>query len=139
MKGSVNRASRSLVSGPSEQDLRRCLGRTYSLFDRVAHPTPTASGEWRCYQRDAPLVWKVLEGKHTLYYVRPARGGVLVSLLLTRRACEAAQERHLPARVRRAIAGAQTFPEGRAVRLELHRLSEAADVWALLALKVGAS
>jgi hypothetical protein len=128
---------KSLVSGPSEQELRRSLGRTFPLFSRLAHPAATASGEWRCYKRDAPLVWKVLEGKHTLYYVRPARGTVFVSFLLTRQACEAAEERRLPARVRRAIASAQTFPEGRAVRLEVHRLSEAADVWALLALKLG--
>jgi hypothetical protein len=109
------------------------------LFSRLAHPTPSASGEWRRYKRDAPLVWKVLDGKRTLYYVRPARGTVFVSFLLTRRACEAAEERPLPARVRRAIASAQTFPEGRAVRLELHRLSEAGDVMALLALKLGTS
>jgi hypothetical protein len=108
------------------------------LFARLAHPTPTTTGEWRCYKRDAPLVWKVQEGSRTLYYVRPQRGAVHVSFLLNRRAYEAAHDRKLPRRVRAAIESAQTFPEGRAVRLELHRLSEVGDVQALLALKLSA-
>ena len=130
---------RSLVAGPSDAELRRLLGRRYALFERVAHPRPGVAGEWRSYKKGAPPVLKVLEGKQTLYYVRPDSVAVHVSFLLSRRACEGASAARLPARLRSAIESAQVFPEGRAVRLAMHRVAEVADVTALLAVKLGVS
>jgi hypothetical protein len=115
------------------------LGRRYPLFDRVAHPGPSAAGQWRCYKKGTPPVLKVVDGKRTLYYVRPDRDAVHVSFLLTRRASDAALAGRLSGRLRDAIRSAQEFPEGRAVRLELRRLAEVADVEALLAVKLGTS
>jgi len=38
---------------------------------------------------------KVIDGKRTLYYVRPDRGSIHVSFLLGRRACATALAGHL--------------------------------------------
>jgi hypothetical protein len=130
---------RSLVAGPSDAELRQLLGRRYALFNRVAHPRPGVAGEWRSYKKGAPPVLKVLDGNQTLYYVRPDSAAVHVSLVVSRRACEGALAARLPAHLRAAIASAPVFPEGRAVRLALHRMAEAADVDALLAVKLGRS
>ncbi len=127
---------RSLIAGPSDAGLRRQLGRRYALFHRVAHPKPGVTGEWRSYKKGAPPVLKVLDGKQALYYVRPDPAAVHVSFLLSERACAGALVARLPAHLRAAIASAQKFPEGRAVRLALHRLAEAADVAALLKVKL---
>ena len=132
-------AARSRVAGPSDAELRRLLGRRYALFDRVAHPRPGVAGEWRSYKKGAPPVLKVLERGKTLYYVRPDSAAVHVSLLLSRRACEGPLVARLPVHLRSAIASAPVFPEGRAVRLALHRVAEVADVAALLAVKLGRS
>lgn len=127
---------KSLVAGPSEAELRELLGRCYATFDRVVRLSSGARGEWHCYKKGTAPILKVIEGKRTLYYVRPDRGSVHVSFLLGRRACEAALAGHLPADVRAAIQSGKQFPEGRAVRLELRRLADVAAVEALLAVKL---
>jgi hypothetical protein len=128
---------KSLVAGPSEGELRDLLGRCYTVFDRVAHRGPNVTSEWRCYKKGTPPVLKVIGGTRTLYYVRPDRGAVHVSFLLGRLACEAALAGQVPAHLHAVIRSAKEFPEGRAVRLELHRLADLADVEALLAVKLG--
>ena len=127
---------KSLVAGPTEGELRDLLGRCYGVFDKVAHPAPGVTGEWRCYKKGTPPVLKVIDGKRTLYYIRPDRGTVHVSFLLGRQACEAALAGQVPAHLRAVIRSAKQFPEGRAMRLELHRLADVADVEALLAVKL---
>ena len=135
----TTKAPRSLVTGPSVPELRRLLGRRYALFERVAHPTPDATGEWRCYKKGGAQLLKVLDRTRTLYYVRPAREAVHVSFLLSQRACDGAPARRLRAPLRAAVEAAPVYPEGRAVRLALHRLADAADVEALLAVKLARS
>jgi hypothetical protein len=127
---------KSHVAGPPEGELRDLLGRCYAVFDRVAHPSHSVTGEWRCYKKGTPPILKVIDGKRTLYYVRPDRGSVHVSLLLGRLACEAALAGQVPSHLHAVIRSAKEFPEGRAVRLELHRLADVADVEALLAVKL---
>jgi hypothetical protein len=127
---------RSLVAGPSEPELRRLLGRRYRLFEKVAHPRPGASGEWRRYKKGAAPVLKVIDRRQTLYYVRPDAHSVHVSFLISRRAGDAALTVKLRPRVRAALQSAQEFPEGLAVRLTLQRLAEFAEVEALLAIKL---
>jgi hypothetical protein len=127
---------KSLVAGPSEAELRTLLGRRYATFDRVTHLSSGAREEWHCYKKGTAPILKVIDGKRTLYYVRPERGSVLVSFLLGRRACEAALAGHLPPDLRAAIRSGKQFPEGRAVRLEVRRLADVAAVEALLAVKV---
>jgi hypothetical protein len=127
---------KSLVPAPPVGELRDLLGRCYSVFDRVAHPSPGVTSEWRCYKKGTPPVLKVIDGTRTLYYVRPDRGSVHVTLVLGRSACDAALEGRVPAHLHDAIRSAKQFPEGRAVRLELHRLADVADVEALLAVKL---
>lgn len=127
---------KSLVAGPPQAELRDLLGRCYAVFERVTHPSAGVSGEWRSYKKGAPPVLKVVDGKRTLYYVRPDKGAVHVSFLLGRRACEAALAGQAPRRLHAVIREAKQFPEGRAVRLELHRLADVADVRALLAVKL---
>lgn len=130
------RSPKSLVAGPPEGELRDLLGRRYGVFDKVAHPGPGITGEWRCYKKGKPPILKVVDGKRTLYYVRPERGSVHVSLLLGRRAREAALAGQVPSHLRTVIRSAREFPEGWAVRLELRRLADVADIEALLAVKV---
>jgi hypothetical protein len=127
---------KSLVAGPREVELRDLLGRCYSVFERVAHPRAGVTGEWRCYKKGTPPVLKVLDRRRTLYYVRPDKGSVHVSFLLGRRACEAALAGQVPSHLHAVIRAAKEFPEGRAVRLDLHRLADVADVEALLAVKL---
>jgi hypothetical protein len=127
---------KSLVAGPPEVELRRLLGRCYRVFERVAHPRPSVTSEWRCYKKSTPPVLKVMDGKRTLYYVRPDKGSMHVSFLLGRMACAAALAGQVPGHLHAVIRSAKEFPEGRAVRLELRRLADLADVEALLAVKL---
>ena len=124
------------MAAPPELELRRLLGRSYRLFEKVAHPRPGVSEEWRRYKKGASLVLKVMDGKRTLYYVRPDTGSVHVSFLIARKAKDAALAGRIPRRIRTALQSAREFPEGWAVRLTLHRLAEMADVEALLAIKL---
>lgn len=133
------KAPKSLVRGPSEQELRHLLGRRYGLFERVAHLRPGVRGEWRSYKKGTPPILKVIDGKRTLYYVRPDKSAVHVTLLLNRRASDAALAGRLAEHLQAAIRSAKEFPEGRAVRLELHRLADVADVEALLNVKLASS
>lgn len=127
---------RSLVAAPPEPALRQLLGRRYPLFEKLAHPRPGVSGEWRCYKKGASLLLKVMEGKRTLYYVRPDTDAVHISFLISRKAKDAALAGRLPPPVRAALQSAQEFPEGLAVRLTLHRLADVAQAEALLAVKL---
>jgi len=134
-----SRPPKSLVAGPSQAELHTLLGRRYATFDRVVHLSAGARGEWRSYKKGTAPILKVIDGKRTLYYVRPDRASVHVSFLLGRRACEAALAGHLPPDLRTAIESGKQYPEGRAVRLEVRRLADVAAVEALLAVKVARS
>ena len=127
---------RSLVAAPPEPELRRLLGRRYALFEKIAHLRPGVSEEWRCYKQGTSSLLKVIDGKRTLYYVRPDTDAVHVSFLISRRARDATLAGRIPRRVRELLLSAKAFPEGWAVRLEVRRLAELADVEALLAVKL---
>jgi hypothetical protein len=127
---------KSLVAGPPEAGLRDLLGRRYAVFDRVANPGPGFTREWHCHKKGTPPILKVIAGKRTLYYVRPETGAVHVSFALGRQACAAALAGQVPSHLHALIRSAKEYPEGRAVRLELRRLADVADVEALLAVKL---
>jgi hypothetical protein len=139
MTAKASTPPKSLVAGPPEAELHELLGRCYATFDRVAHLSSGAREEWHCYKKGTAPILKVIDGKRTLYYVRPDRGSVHVSFLLGRRACATALSGPLPANLRAAIQSGKQFPEGRAVRLELRRLGDVAAVEALLAVKLARS
>jgi hypothetical protein len=139
MTAKASTPPKSLVAGPSEGELHKLLGRCYAAFDRVVHLSPRARGEWHCYKKGTAPILKLIDGKRTLYYVRPDRGSVHVSFLLGRRACDAALAGRLPPDLRAAIRSGKQFPEGRAVRLEVRRLADVAAVETLLAVKLARS
>ena len=127
---------KGLVNGPSPQDLRTLLGRCYRTFEKVADRGPGVTGEWRRSRTDAPPLLKLVAGSRTLYYVRPDKGVVHVALLLGPRAYRAALAGGVPPRLQELVRAAKQYPEGRAVRFDLRRLADVADVEALLKVKL---
>ena len=127
---------KSLVPAPPASELRDLLGCSYEVFDLVAHPRPGVTNEWRCYKKDTPPVLKVIDGQRNLYFVRPDRGCVHVTVVLGPAACDAALAGRVPAHLHDAIRSAPQYPEGRPIQLELRRLADVAYVEALVAVKL---
>ncbi|MEI8334685.1 MAG: DUF3788 family protein [Chloroflexota bacterium] len=71
-----------------------------------------------------------------IVYLTPLPGGFRASLALPERAVPVALESHLPGPIRAVVAGAQAYPEGRAVRIEVTSEDDVASVMTLARIRM---
>ncbi len=125
---------------PTDEEVRASLGPAIVLWAalraRLALDFGAASEAWtysgkaygwslRLKHRDRPMV-----------YLTPMAGRFRASLALPERAVPKALEADLPAPIRALVAGGPTYPEGRAVRIEVASEEDVASVVALVRIRL---
>ena len=139
MARQVKPATADAASPPSESEMVAVLGDAYPAFQALVSRGGKGTAEWRQYSRQSPWGTGVSQGKRALFYARPDTGGLKVTVLLGRRAVEAALAGRVSKRLHASIRTAKVFPEGRPVSVVVKRRSDLAKVEELVTVKLEAT
>ena len=128
-------AFRDRASAPGEAGIETALGPAYpawqALKSRLATDFAGLAEEWAFSGKGRGWSLRLAVGRRPVVYLTPLSGSFRASLALPERAMAAALAADLPAGILAVVAGAPSYPEGRAVRLEV---AFDRDVAALIAL-----
>jgi hypothetical protein len=106
---------------PTRHELAVALGKTQALWDQLladlAKEFHIDLQVWHCYSRKAGWSMRLKNGKRTILYLSPCRGGFRASFALGDQALTAARQSGLPVRVVRMINEAKRYSEGTPVRI----------------------
>jgi hypothetical protein len=131
----VKKSSRRPDGAPGPAELATLLGRSHEAFQVLAR-RPGATSEWKRYGKDTPWVLKVEEGERTLYYVTPKPDRFEVTVVLGKRATEAALSGRVRPELHAAIRSANPYVEGRPVRVMVGGMADLEGVAELVAVKL---
>lgn len=121
---------------PGTRELARQLGESYAAFLTLTQRGSGVTCEWKRYSRKSPWVVKVSEGERTLFYATPMAGAFETTVVLGKRATEAALGGQVSKKLHASILAARPYVEGRPVRIVVKGQGDAAGVEQLLAVKL---
>ena len=128
------------TSAPTEAELARALGAAKPLWDRIVSDLAVECGadvrEWNSYSPKSGWALRLKLRKRVIVYLAPCTGCFRAAFTLSDRAIAAARAAKPGNRLQRLLDAGQRYPEGTAVRLEIHRASGLALVKKLAAIKV---
>jgi Protein of unknown function (DUF3788) len=124
---------------PSERELASVLGGSHSLWQNLAadlkRDLKLDGAEWNSYSVKAGWSLRLQSKKRNIVYFGPRAGYFLASFILGEKAVAAARKSKLPAQILKMIDEAKRYPEGTAVRLEVHAPADADIVKTLAKIK----
>lgn len=125
---------------PDDAALLGVLGKTKGLWDAIlAHLQEHYRGtrcEWEFTSPKYGWILCPKLKKRTILYMIPGEGSFGVSFVLGGKAVAAAEQSTLPEDVLEAIRSARQYAEGRGVRLEVKRKTDAENVRKLVEIKM---
>ncbi len=128
------------ASIPTEPELEAVLGAAIapwrSLKATLAQDFDPLAERWAYSGRAYGWSLRLAHRDRPIVYLAPLAGRFRASLALPERAMSAALEADLPEPVRAIVASAPTYPEGRAVRLEVASDDDVASVIVLARIRM---
>ena len=126
---------------PDDAALADALGASKEAWDQLLADLAAESGvnklEWKSYSAKAGWALRTLRGKRTIVWLGPLAGSFLASFILGDKAIAAAREdASFPAKLMKALEGAERYPEGNGVRLDVKSKRDLPAVKRLVALKI---
>lgn len=121
---------------PTTRELHALLGKSYPAFEALTQRGSTVSCQWKRYSKTAPWVLKVSQGDRTLFYATPKNGSFEATVVLGKRATEAALQGRVSKKLYPSIRAARTYVEGRPVRVVVTDRADLASVEQLVAVKL---
>ncbi len=121
---------------PTTRQLSALLGDSHAAFRTLTQRGTAVSGEWKRYSAASPWVLKVSQGTRTLFYVTPKTGEFEVTVLLGKRATDAALAGRVTKALHASIRDARAYAEGRPVRVTVKGEKDLAGVEQLIAVKL---
>ena len=101
---------------PTTRELNALLGDSYAAFQALTQRGSAVTREWRRYNKTSPWVLKVSQGERTLFYATPKVGSFEATVVLGKRATEAALQGGVSRKLHASIRAAPAYAEGRPVR-----------------------
>lgn len=127
-------------SPPTDRGLARALGKAsrawVTLKDKLHDVCAPLQEEWAFAGAKFGWSLRLKRGKRVIVYMTPRAGHFLASFALGEKACAAAREKRLPARLLASIAKAPKYAEGRGVRIPIRTEREAASIVKLAEIKL---
>ncbi len=102
----------------------------------LKHDLKLDGEEWNSYSVKAGWSLRLQLKKRNIVYLGPRTGWFLASFILGDKAVAAARKSKLPARMLKMIDEAKRYPEGTAVRIEVHDATDAEVVKMLAKIKI---
>lgn len=125
---------------PTERELASVLGQTDILWKGLVtdlkRDLKLDAEEWNSYSIKAGWSLRLQLKKRNIVYLGPRAGCFMAAFILGDKAVAAARRSKLPARVLKIIDEAKRYPEGTAVRIEVHAAKDAIVVKTLAKIKV---
>ena len=125
---------------PTEPELASVLGQAdvvwRGLVTDLKRDLKLDAEEWNRSSVEAGWLLRLQLKKRNIVYLGPRAGCFLASFVLGDKAIAAARKSKLPARVLKIIDQAKRYPEGTAVRIEVHETKDADVVKALAKIKL---
>jgi hypothetical protein len=121
---------------PTTRELTALLGESYAAFLALTQRGPGVTSEWKRYSSKTPWVLKVSQGDRTLFYATPKVQAFEATVVLGRRATEAALDGRVPKKLHRSIRAAKPYVEGRPVRIVVRGQADLASVEQLVEVKL---
>jgi hypothetical protein len=121
---------------PGHDELVELLGRSHAAFRALTHDRAGATCEWKRYSRKGPWALKVSEGDRTLFYLVPQADQFEVTVVLGRRATDAALAGRVRSELHATIRSAKPYVEGRPVKVLVTGREDLAAVEELVAVKL---
>ena len=125
---------------PTDRGLARALGKTGPVWsglksDLLRDHAPLEE-EWGFAGAKFGWSLRLKRGKRVIVYLTPGAGQFLASFALGEKACAAAREARLPARIWTVIEEAPKYAEGRGVRITVRNKSDAGAIVKLAGIKL---
>lgn len=121
---------------PTNHELTALLGESYAAFLALTQRGSSVTCEWKRYSRTSPWVLKVSQGDRTLFYATPRAGAFEATVVLGKRATEAALNGQVSKKLHASIRSAKTYVEGRPVRVVVTNEADVPGVEQLVAVKL---
>lgn len=122
---------------PTAEEIEAQLGSSFAAWEALLGAHPDLRPEWKWYGPKNGWTLKLFDGKRNLCFLSPGDGRFLAAFVLGHDAVERALKSTLPPELRREIAGARTYPEGRPARIEVRAEEDLGPVHTLLEIKRG--
>ena len=128
------------VERPSEKDLALALGAAEVLWKGLVadlkRELKLDAEEWNTYSVKAGWALRLKLKKRNIVYLSPRDGCFLASFALGDQAVRAARKSKLPKGILKIIDEAKRYPEGTAVRIEVHKAKDLNAVKTLAKIRV---
>ena len=124
-----------------ERSLQEALGKSAELWNRIRLHIEDKYGrtdeEWKHYGQSSGWTLKVLLKKRNLFFLMPHKGYFRIAFIFGERAVAAIDKSDLPDSIKKDLAGARKYAEGRGIRLEVKRPQDVRNVIKLVDIKIG--
>jgi len=121
-------ASTTPVNGkgsfPEEANLKRSLGKIYSVYREILELTDGFSHQWKEYGKKYGWQLKVGQKGKALFYLTPAEKSLRLAFAIREAEKEALLNTKLPREVKEQLKSAKRYPEGYPLRLAVSGDSE---------------
>ena len=125
---------------PTERELASVLGLADALWRGLVadlkRDLKLDGEEWNSYSVKAGWSLRLQSKKRNIVYLLPGAGCFLASFALGDKAVAAARTSTLPSEIIKIIDEAKRYPEGTAVRIEVHDATDASIVKTLARIKI---
>jgi hypothetical protein len=125
---------------PTEKELASALGQADVLWKDLVtdlkRDLKLDGEEWNTYSVKSGWSLRLKLKKRNIVYLGPRAGCFLASFVLGDKAVAVARKSKLPPRILKLIDEAKSYPEGTAVRIEVHQPGDASVVKMLAKIKV---
>jgi len=127
------------TKAPSEAELKAALGRSAGLWAAIVKAVEKAHAplaqEWRPSKLEFGSMCLLRQKDRTLVYLMPMAGQLLVGVVLGQRSYELAMESDLPAAIKKMLADARPYAEGRGIRFTVKSAKDVGAIVKLVQLK----
>jgi len=130
---------RAKVKSPTDAELKAVLGSAMALWSGIVQAVDDALSpletEWRPSKAEFGRICLLQHKKRTLLYLTPESEKVTVAIVLGERAYRLAMASSLPAAIKKLLAEAKPYAEGRGIRFAASSPNALAVIKTLVAIK----
>lgn len=136
----VKSATKEEVRAPSAAELHRALGKSTSAWPGIISGLEERFSplelEWRPSKLEFGRMALIRHKSRTLLYLMPMAGQLLVGVVLGERAYDIAMTSKLRASIKKMLADAKPYVEGRGIRFVVKSAADVAQVMLLVECKM---